>query len=336
MPWIRDLNDIEQSPLLDVRGLSTRFPSDRGMVHAVEDVSFSIRPGEAVGLVGESGSGKSTVLRSLLGLINPPGRIVSGEVIFRDRDLRRLGEDDVRRVRGGQIGLIFQDPVNAFNPSLTIGDQLRRILRLHRPGLPAGGYDGELRRMLARVGVDTAGGSKLNQYAFNFSQGQLQRIMIAAACLGGEPSLVLADEPTTSLDVTIEAQVLELLRDLRRELGLALILVTHNLALVAELCDRVLVMYAGRLVEDADVYSMFETPKHPYTRQLLRSLPRFPASGARLESMRGNVPDLTGLPPGCSFASRCEQKIGAICDTVCPSLVPTSTADQRAACHLYA
>jgi oligopeptide/dipeptide ABC transporter ATP-binding protein len=176
----------------------------------------------------------------------------------------------------------------------------------------------------------------LNQYAFNFSQGQLQRIMIAAACLGGEPSLVLADEPTTSLDVTIEAQVLELLRGLRRELGLALILVTHNLALVAELCDRVLVMYAGRLVEDADVYAMFETPKHPYTRQLLRSLPRFPASGARLESMRGNVPDLTVLPPGCAFAARCEQYAGAICDTVCPSLVPTSTAGQRAACHLYA
>src|SRR5207302_10515706 len=145
-----------------------------------------------------------------------------------------------------------------FNPSLTIGDQLRRILRLHRTGLPAGGYDREISRMLARVGVDTSGGSKLNQYAFNFSQGQLQRIMIAAACLGGEPSMVLADEPTTSLDVTIEAQVLQLLRDLRRELGLALVLVTHNLALVAEMCDRVLVMYAGRLVEDGAVYSVFE------------------------------------------------------------------------------
>jgi len=250
--------------------------------------------------------------------------------------LRKLGEDDLRRVRGGQIGLIFQDPVNAFNPSLTIGDQLRRILRLHRRELRAGGYDREISRMLARVGVDTSGGSKLNQYAFNFSQGQLQRIMIAAACLGGEPSLVLADEPTTSLDVTIEAQVLQLLRDLRRELGLALILVTHNLALVAELCDRVLVMYAGRLVEDGDVYSVFETPKHPYTTQLLRSLPRFPASGERLETMHGNVPDLTNPPPGCSFAPRCEQYIGSICDTVCPSLIPTSTVDQRAACHLYA
>jgi oligopeptide/dipeptide ABC transporter ATP-binding protein len=327
------LNATERAPLLDVRGLSTHFPTQRGMVHAVEDVTFSIQPGEAVGLVGESGSGKSTVLRSLLGLINPPGRVVSGEVIFRGRDLSGLGQDELRRLRGGQISLILQDPVNAFNPSLTIGDQLRRILRLHRHQEPAGGYDREITRMLARVGVDAAG--KLNQYAFNFSQGQLQRIMIAAACLGGEPALLLADEPTTSLDVTIEAQVLQLLRDLRRELGLALILVTHNLALVAELCDRVLVMYAGRLVEDGGVYSVFDTPAHPYTRQLLRSLPRFPASAKRLEAMPGMVPDLTRLPAGCAFAPRCEQHIGAICDKQVPALVPAGTPDQRAACHLY-
>src|SRR5712691_5749160 len=192
-----------RGPLLEVRHLSTSFPTDRGTVRAVDDVSFVVQPGEAVGLVGESGSGKSTVLRSLLGLIKPPGRVTSGEVVFRGQDIRGLPEDAMRRLRGGQISLIFQDPVNAFNPALTIGDQLRRILRLHRRELPAGGYDREISRMLARVGVDTTGGSKLNQYAFNFSQGQLQRIMIAAACLGGEPSLVLADEPTTSLDVTI-------------------------------------------------------------------------------------------------------------------------------------
>jgi len=323
----------ELSPLLEVRGLSTHFPAGRGTVRAVEHVSFRIQPGEAVGLVGESGSGKSTVLRSLLGLIRPPGRVVAGEVIFRGRDLRGLGQDELRHVRGGQISLILQDPVNAFNPSLTIGDQLRRILRLHRRQPPAGGYDAEITRMLARVGVDATG--KLHQYAFNFSQGQLQRIMIAAACLGGEPALLLADEPTTSLDVTIEAQVLQLLRDLRRELGLALILVTHNLALVAELCDRVLVMYAGRLIEDADVHALFETPKHPYTRQLLRALPRFPASGGRLEAIPGSVPDLSRLSAGCAFAPRCEQYLGAICDTRVPEFLPTGTPDQRAACHLY-
>ena len=159
--------------------------------------------------------------------------------------------------------------------------------------------------------------------------------MIAAACLGGEPSLLLADEPTTSLDVTIEAQVLQLLRDLRRELDLALLLVTHNLAVVAELCDRVLVMYAGRLVEDGDVFSVFEHPRHPYTRQLLRSMPRFPASGQRLATLHGSVPDLTSPPSGCAFAPRCEQYIGAVCDTVLPALHPTDADHHQAACHLY-
>jgi oligopeptide/dipeptide ABC transporter ATP-binding protein len=334
MHWIRVLNGTDTSPLLRVHGLTTRFPTAYGMVRAVEDLSFCVTRGESVGLVGESGSGKSTVLRSILGLINPPGQVVSGEVVFQDRDLRGLPESELRTIRGGQIGIVFQDPVNAFNPSFTIGDQLRRILKMHRREPPPGGYDREIVRILARVGVD-ASGAKLNQYAFNFSQGQLQRIMIAAACLGGEPSLLLADEPTTSLDVTIEAQVLQLLRDLRRELGLALLLVTHNLAVVAELCDRVLVMYAGRLVEDGDVYSVFEHPKHPYTRQLLRSLPRFPASGERLATLRGSVPDLTSLPTGCAFAPRCEQYLGDACDSVVPSLRKTDTRNHSAACHLY-
>ncbi|MBV9327235.1 MAG: ABC transporter ATP-binding protein [Chloroflexi bacterium] len=319
--------------MLDVRGLTTRFATPGALIHAVEDVSFNLSPGEAVGLVGESGSGKSTVLRSLLGLVKPPGRVVSGEVLFRGRDLRTLPADELRRIRGGQISLIFQDPVNAFNPSLTIGEQLRRILRLHRAEAPVGGFDREIERMLARVGVDASG--KLNGYAFNFSQGQLQRIMIAAACLSGSPSLLLADEPTTSLDVTIEAQVLQLLRDLRQELGLALILVTHNLALVAELCDRVLVMYAGRLVEDGDVYSVFDSPKHPYTQQLLRSVPRFPASARRVEAISGSVPDLTAPAAGCAFAPRCERYLGAICDSLVPALAPAGSAAQRAACHLY-
>jgi oligopeptide/dipeptide ABC transporter ATP-binding protein len=293
-----------------------------------------MRTGETIGLVGESGSGKSTVLRSLLGLLKPPGRVVDGEIVFGGRDLRRLPEPELRTVRGGKISMIFQDPVNAFNPAFTIGDQLRRILKLHRPTVPAGGYDAEIIRMLARIGVDGRG--KLNSYPFNFSQGQLQRIMIAAACLGGTPALLLADEPTTSLDVTIEAQVLQLLRDLRQELGLALILVTHNLALVAELCDRVLVMYGGRLVEDGDVYSIFERPSHPYTQQLLKTIPRFPHDGGRLYAMRGNVPDLVGPAPGCAFAPRCERYIGPVCDTARPELWEAGAPDKRAACHLYA
>jgi oligopeptide/dipeptide ABC transporter ATP-binding protein len=322
------------APLLEVRDLSTSFPTERGLVRAVDALSFEVQPGEAVGLVGESGSGKSTVLRSLLGLIKPPGQVTGGSVVFRGQDLRALPESELRQLRGGQISVIFQDPVNVFNPALTIGDQLRRVLRLHRREVPRSEYDREITRMLARVGVDAVG--KLDRYAFNFSQGQLQRIMIAAACLGGEPSLLLADEPTTSLDVTIEAQVLQLLRDLRRELGLALVLVTHNLALVAELCDRVLVMYAGRLVEEGSVYQVFEQPSHPYTEQLLRAMPRFPHTGERLYTMPGNVPDLATAMPGCPFAPRCERFIGAICDSQRPALLPSLGASQRAACHLYA
>jgi oligopeptide/dipeptide ABC transporter ATP-binding protein len=319
--------------LLDVRDLTTVFPTDRGLIRAVDGVSFRIEPGEAVGLVGESGSGKSTVLRSVLGLIKPPGRVSGGRVLFRGRDLRTLSEEELRRVRGGQIGMIFQDPVNAFNPSFTIGSQLRRVLKLHRAAAPPDGYDGEIVRMLARVGVDARG--KLDSYPFNFSQGQLQRTMLAAACLGGEPALLLADEPTTSLDVTIEAQVLQLLRDLRRELGLALILVTHNLAIVAELCDRVLVMYAGRLIEAGDVYTVFERPSHPYTTQLLRAIPTFPHTGGRLYTMQGTVPDLASPRPGCAFAPRCERHLGAICDRERPDLRPSGAPGQLAACHLY-
>ncbi|MCS7002215.1 MAG: ABC transporter ATP-binding protein [Dehalococcoidia bacterium] len=320
-------------PLLDVRNLSVVYPSSRGLVRAVNDVSFQIQPGEAVGLVGESGSGKSTVLRALLGLIKEPGRIAAGEVVFKGRDLRALDPEEMRAIRGGQISMIFQDPVNAFNPAFTIRSQLTRALKLHRATPPPDGYDAEILRMLRRVGIDARG--KLDSYPFNFSQGQLQRIMIAAATMAGQPALLLADEPTTSLDVTIEAQVLQLLRDLRRELGLALILVTHNLALVAELCDRVLVMYAGRIVEESDVFRMFEEPSHPYTAQLLRAIPSFPHRGDRLYAMRGSVPDLARPPKGCAFAPRCEQYLGARCDETRPELLPAGP-DQRAACHLYA
>ncbi|MFN8532376.1 MAG: ABC transporter ATP-binding protein [Dehalococcoidia bacterium] len=319
-------------PLLDVRNLRVVFPTPRGLVRAVEDASFQIRPGEAVGLVGESGSGKSTVLRALLGLIKEPGKVADGEVVFRDEDLRKLDEREMRDIRGGQISMIFQDPVNAFNPSFTIGDQLRRALKLHRSSPPEGGYDAEILRMLRRVGIDAR--SKLESYPFNFSQGQLQRIMIAAACLAGQPALLLADEPTTSLDVTIEAQVLQLLRDLRQELQLALILVTHNLALVAELCDRVLVMYAGRLVEEAGIFDLFERPSHPYTAQLLRAIPRFPHDDDRLYAMQGNVPDLAAPPKGCPFAPRCERYIGAVCDDQLPRFLPSGPG-QRAMCHWY-
>lgn len=318
--------------LLSVRSLGVSYATSRGGVRAADDVSFDVAPGEAVGLVGESGSGKSTVLRALLRLLPRSTRVV-GRVIFRGRDLLTLPSDEMGRVRGGEIGLVVQDPVNAFNPAFTVADQLRRVLRLHRDVAPVDGYDAEIGRMLRRVGVEPGG--KLKAYPFNFSQGQLQRIMIAAACLAGHPSLLLADEPTTSLDVSVEAQVLQVLRDLRRDLGLALVLVTHNLALVAELCDRVLVMYAGRVVEEGDVYDVFERPSHPYTQQLLRAIPTFPHSGHRLYARPGGVADLASPAPGCPFAPRCDQHMGNICDKTAPPLLASGPLGQVAACHLY-
>jgi len=239
----------------------------------------------------------------------------------------------MRTVRGSEVSLLVQGQDNAFGPAITICDLLGRILRLHRREQPPGGYDARIGRMLGRVGDDPAG--KLNAYPFNFSQGQLQRIMIAAACLAGRPLLLLADEPTTSLDVSVEAQVLQLLRELRAELGLAVVLVTHNLAVVAELCDRVLVMYAGRVVEQGDIYAVFERPRHPYTEQLLKSIPTFPHSGERLRAMPGGVPDLLTEPHGCPFAPRCDRHLGAICDSVRPPLIAAGPDGQLAACHLY-
>jgi oligopeptide/dipeptide ABC transporter ATP-binding protein len=277
--------------LLSVRGLDVSYLTSRGRVRAVTDVSFDVAPGQTVGIVGDSGSGKSTVLRALLRLL-PASTRVAGQVVFRGRDLMALGEQEMQRIRGGDISLIVQDPVNAFNPSLTIGDQLRRILRLHHGPPPVDGYDAEINRMLRKVGIDAG---QLTAYPFSFSQGQLQRIMIAAACLGGRPSIVLADEPTSSLDVSIEAQVLQLLRDLRRELTLALVLVTHNLAIVAELCERVLVMHAGRVVEQGDIYDIFERPRHLCTQQLIRSIPGVLPSEGRHHMERPPVSNTTPL-----------------------------------------
>lgn len=320
-------------PLLDVRDLEVVYPSPAGPLPAVRGVSFAVHRGEAVGIVGESGCGKSTVLKALLGLVDAPGRRTAGTVAFEGRDVGALSHADLRALRRHRIGTVFQDPVNVLNPALTVRHQLRRAVRLRHEGAPPADIDAAVLGMLGRVGIDGRG--KLDSYPFQFSQGQLQRIAIAMACLAGSPSLVLADEPTTSLDVTIEAQIVRLLRDLRRELDLALVLVTHNLALVAQLCDRILVMYAGRLVEEADVTTLFDRPAHPYTRQLLRSIPPFPSEGERLYAMRGDVPDLHGVRTGCPFAPRCDDHLGAVCDDAVPALTPAGAAGQRAACHLY-
>ncbi|WP_122816800.1 ABC transporter ATP-binding protein [Nocardioides pantholopis] len=321
-----------QAPeVLRVTNLQTSYQFRGTPVPAVQEFSLSVQPGEIVGLVGESGSGKSTALKSILGMLRPPAEVVADEIVLDGRDLRELSEEEARRVRGGEMSMIFQDPINSFNPAWTIGSQFRRVLALHRPDLKRKEYDEEIIRLLRGVGIDGRG--KLKSYPFQFSQGQLQRIMIAVACASRELKVLLADEPTTSLDVTIEAQVLELLRGLRAERNLAMVLVTHDLSVVAEMCDKVVVMYAGRVVEVANVYDLFERPQHPYTKQLLQAIPGFPHDGERLYAMRGAVPGLDAQVTGCPFADRCDSKIGAVCDTHRPELYPVADLGGRSACH---
>lgn len=317
--------------VLSVKGLRTNYVFRGAKVPAVKEFSLSIKQGEIVGLVGESGSGKSTALKSILGMLRPPTEVLADEIVLDGRDLRALSEEESRRIRGGEMAMIFQDPINSFNPSFTIGSQFRRVLSLHRPDLKRSEYDDEILRLLNSVGIDGRG--KLNAYPFQFSQGQLQRIMIAVACSSKDLKLLLADEPTTSLDVTIEAQVLQLLRQLRAERNLAMVLVTHNLSVVAEICDKVVVMYAGRVVEVADVYDLFERPQHPYTQQLLKAIPMFPHDGERLYAMRGAVPGLDEVINGCTFAARCDSHLGQVCDQKSPALAEVATGGQWAACH---
>jgi oligopeptide/dipeptide ABC transporter ATP-binding protein len=320
-------------PLLEVCELSVSFAGAQGLIPAIRDVTLQVEPSEAVAIVGESGSGKTTVLRAIVGLLADSAR-ASGSVRLRGQELLGAPEAQMRSIRGSQVGLIFQDPVNCFNPSMTIGAQLRRALRLNRPDIPRAQREAQILAMLEKVGIDARG--KLDDHPYQFSQGQLQRIMIALVCIGCQPALVLADEPTTSLDVTSEAQVLELLRQLRLERSLALVLVTHNLAVAAQLCERVIVMYAGRIVETASTEELFQRPAHPYTRQLLATLPRFPHEGGRLSPIPGEPAGAPLVEHGCAFAPRCAQLIGAECAETVPGLIPVGAGEQRAACLLYA
>ena len=317
-------------PLLDVRNLVTEFRTDDGIVRAVDGVSFHVDRGEAVGIVGESGSGKSVTNLTLLGLIpQPPGRIVSGEAIFQGRDLLALPRAERRRIRGNRIAMVFQDPMTSLNPFLTVGRQLTEGME-HHLGKSRDAARARAIELLAMVGIPSPE-SRLAQYPHQFSGGMRQRVMIAMA-LACEPDLLIADEPTTALDVTIQAQILDLLRGLQRRLGMALILITHNLGAVAGLCSRVLVMYAGRIVEEAPVDRLFHAPRHPYTMGLLRSVPRLDESAhARLVPIEGQPPDLSALPIGCAFAPRCPFREPA-CEAERPALRDAGPG-QRSACR---
>jgi oligopeptide/dipeptide ABC transporter ATP-binding protein len=290
--------------LLDVRSLSTQFVTRNGVVQAVDDVSWDVREGETVALVGESGCGKTVSALSILRLVEAPaGRIVGGQVLFKGRDLLTLSEEEMRRVRGREIAMIFQEPMTSLNPVLTIGRQLTEGLEIHL-GMSATDARRRAVELLALVGIPDPE-RRLAQYPHQFSGGMRQRMMIAMA-LACNPALILADEPTTALDVTIQAQILELMRDLSRRLGAAMLIITHNLGVVARYADRVNVMYAGKIIERGTARELYANPRHPYTLGLLRSVPRLDEPRrARLDPIEGQPPDLTQLPAGCAFTPRC-------------------------------
>jgi oligopeptide/dipeptide ABC transporter ATP-binding protein len=316
--------------LLEVIDLQTQFATRGGVVRAVDGVSWDVAEGETVALVGESGCGKSVSALSIMQLVAPPaGRIVGGKIIFKGRDLLTLDEEAMRRVRGREIAMIFQEPMTSLNPVLTIGRQLTEGLEIH---LGLGGDAARKRavELLAMVGIPDPA-RRLGQYPHQFSGGMRQRMMIAMA-LACEPSLILADEPTTALDVTIQAQILELMRDLSRRLGVAMLIITHNLGVVARYADRVNVMYAGKIIERGTARELYGNPRHPYTLGLLRSVPRLDEPRrARLDPIEGQPPDLTRLPPGCAFVPRCAFRVER-CVREVPPLRPIGAPGHVSAC----
>jgi oligopeptide/dipeptide ABC transporter ATP-binding protein len=317
-------------PLLQICHLATEFSTGAGIVRAVDDVSWSVDPGETVAIVGESGSGKSVTALSVLRLIpDPPGRITAGEVRFGGRDLMALSDGEMRQVRGGEIGMVFQEPMTSLNPVLTIGRQITETLEQHRGLSRAAAYQRAM-ELLVMVGIADAG-RRLKQYPHQLSGGMRQRVMIAIA-LACEPKLIIADEPTTALDVTIQAQILELMKALTQRLGVALVIITHNLGVVARYANRVNVMYAGRIVESGPAAALYHQPRHPYTMALLRSVPRLDRPRqARLDPVEGQPPDLTRLDEGCAFRPRCRFAIDA-CAAGRPALETTDDSRHLSAC----
>ncbi|MFJ7998088.1 ABC transporter ATP-binding protein [Streptomyces sp. NPDC096310] len=289
--------------LLEVRDLQVEFHTREGTAKAVNGVSYAVAAGETLAVLGESGSGKSVTAQAIMGILDsPPGRITGGEVLFRGRDLLRLKEEQRRRIRGAEMAMIFQDALSSLNPVLTVGAQLAEMFEVHR-GMGRKQARAKSVELMDRVRIPAAR-DRVNDYPHQFSGGMRQRIMIAMA-LALEPALIIADEPTTALDVTVQAQVMDLLAELRRELNMGLILITHDLGVVADVADKIAVMYAGRIVETAPVHEIYQRPAHPYTRGLLDSIPRLDQKGHELYAIKGLPPNLLHIPPGCAFHPRC-------------------------------
>ncbi len=320
--------------LLEVRNLRTHFPTRAGLVRAVDDVSFYLDRGELLGLVGESGCGKSITALSIMRLIARPGRIVSGEIFFEGSNLLSISEERMRQIRGDDIAMIFQDPMTSLNPVFTVGEQIAEALRLHRDMSRKEARDAAIEAMREVAIPDPS--RRIDDYPHQLSGGMRQRVMIAMA-LACDPKLLIADEPTTALDVTIQAQILELLNQLRRTRELAVLLITHDLGVVAEVADRVAVMYTGRIVEEATVEELFARPRHPYTEGLLRSVPKLTEErsekGVRLETIEGVVPSPTNLPSGCHFAPRCSHRMPRCTEEEIP--LYELECDVKVRCVLY-
>jgi peptide/nickel transport system ATP-binding protein len=321
-------------PLLTIRGLKTQFSTDDGVVQAVDGVDLTIDVGETLGVVGESGSGKTVTAMSVLKLIAmPPGRIVAGKILWQGRDLISLPADEMRRVRMKEIAIVFQEPMTSLNPVYTVGEQIAEVVRLHE-GLSRRAAMARAIEMLELVRIPNPL-QRARNYPHQFSGGMRQRVMIAMA-LSCNPKLLIADEPTTALDVTIQSQILELLQEMKSRLGMAMMLITHAMGVVAENTERVVVMYAGKVVEEAPVGALFDNPRHPYTQGLIRSIPRIDIASTRktrLETIAGTVPSLIDPAPGCRFAARCHRAL-AHCQQISPPLRSVAPG-HRVACVLY-
>ncbi|MFD5335070.1 ABC transporter ATP-binding protein [Streptomyces hawaiiensis] len=325
-------------PLLEVRDLHVEFHTRDGVAKAVNGVNYSVSAGETLAVLGESGSGKSVTAQAIMGILDmPPGRIPKGEILFRGQDMLKMSNEERRKIRGSKIAMIFQDALSSLNPVLSVGYQLGEMFRVHQ-GMSKKDAKVKAIELMDRVNIPAAA-ARVNDYPHQFSGGMRQRIMIAMA-LALEPDLIIADEPTTALDVTVQAQVMDLLADLQREYNMGLILITHDLGVVADVADKIAVMYAGRIVERAPVHELYKRPAHPYTKGLLHSIPRLDQKGRELYAIKGLPPNLTRIPSGCAFNPRCPQAQD-ICRTDIPPLHPVTERDggelagRGSACHFW-
>ncbi|MCM1968032.1 ABC transporter ATP-binding protein [Streptomyces sp. NPDC002812] len=317
--------------LLEVRDLHVEFKTRDGVAKAVNGVNYSVAEGETLAVLGESGSGKSVTAQAVMGILDmPPGRIAGGEILFKGRDLLKMKEEERRKVRGAEMAMIFQDALSSLNPVLSVGAQLGEMYEVHR-GMSRKDARAKAVELMDRVKIPAAR-ERVGDYPHQFSGGMRQRIMIAMA-MALEPSLIIADEPTTALDVTVQAQVMDLLAELQRELNMGLILITHDLGVVADVADKIAVMYAGRIVEAAPVHEIYRNPAHPYTRGLLDSIPRLDQKGQELYAIKGLPPNLLAIPPGCAFNPRCPMA-RAVCRTDVPPLAEVGP-DRASACFFW-